>query len=251
MLKVSIVTVCYNAADTIEDTIKSVSAQTHPNIEYIIVDGGSTDGTLDIIKRYRPRIAVLISEPDKGLYDAMNKGFKIATGDIIGIINADDVLADENVVATVMERMETSGADVCWGDLVYVGRDNLTKTVRYWKSSEYDEGKFEMGWHPPHPTFYARREMYERCGYFNLGFTIAADYELMLRFVKKYEAKTCYIPKVLVKMRTGGVSNRSLKNIIRANKEVYRAWKANDLTGGLLTPILKPLSKIFQYKKQT
>ena len=253
-MKISIITVSYNSAKTIEDTIKSVLSQTYPDIEYIIIDGGSTDGTLEIIKKYRDKIAKFISEPDKGLFDALNKGIKMATGEIVGILHSDDFYADGKIIESIAGAMAKQNADVCWGDLVYVDRNDIEKAVRYWKSSSYKKGKFKKGWMPPHPTFFAKKELFEKYGYYKLEMRMAADYELMLRFMERYGVKTCYLPRVLTKMRIGGVSNRSFKNLkimIRGNIDSYRAWKINDLKGGWLVPLLKPLSKIFQRFKKS
>jgi len=244
---VSVITVVFNNKDTIESTIKSVLGQTYKNIEYIVVDGGSTDGTVDVIKKYNKYISKWISEPDNGIYDGMNKGIKMATGQIIGILNSDDVCADNKVIEVVVKAIEENSADCCWGDLVYIDRENTDKIIRYWKSSEFKEGKFKRGWMPPHPTFFVKKYVYEKYGYFNLDFPIAADYELMLRLLEKYKIRSCYIPKVLVKMRTGGKSNRSLVNIIKANIECYKAWKVNELSINPLVFLIKPASKIFQF----
>ncbi|MEK9154616.1 MAG: glycosyltransferase family 2 protein [Patescibacteria group bacterium] len=248
-MKISIITVSYNSAATIEDTIESVLSQSYKDIEYIIIDGGSTDGTLEIINKYKGKIAKFISEPDKGLYDAMNKGIKLTTGAIIGTLNSDDVYADEKVIELVVENMKIKEADVLWGNLIYVDKFNLNKIIRYWKSSNYQEAKFKIGWHPPHPTFFVKKSIYEKYGVFNLDFKIAADYELMLRFLEKYKIKSCYFDKVLVKMREGGISNKSIYNIIKANIEVANAWKINNLKGGILASFLKPVLKISQFFK--
>jgi len=249
-MKVSIITVCYNSAATIENTIKSVLSQTYPNIEHIIIDGGSTDGTLDVIERYRKKVAVVVSEPDRGIYDAMNKGIARASGDIIGTLNADDFYACSDVIENVVRVMERSRVDVCWGDLEYVSPRDINKVVRYWRSSEYTLGKFKRGWHPPHPTFFVQRTVYEKYGKFNLEFKIAADYELMLRFLEKCHVVSVYIPRTLVKMRTGGASNfRSLRILIRANVESYRAWKINNLPVHWWNVLAKPFSKLTQLIK--
>jgi len=200
---VSIITVVLNRKDTIEFAIKSVLSQTYSNIEYIIVDGGSTDGTVDVIKKYNKYILKWISEPDNGIYDAMNKGIKMARGQIIGILNSDDVYADNKVIEVVVKAIEENNADCCWSDLVYVDRENTDKIIRYWKSSEFKEEKLKRGWMPPHPTFFVKKWVYEKYGYFNLDFPIAADYELMLRLLEKYKIRSCYIPKVLVNTRHG------------------------------------------------
>jgi len=243
----SIITVVLNGKDTIEDTIKSVLGQGYQNIEYIIIDGGSTDGTLKIIESYKDKISKFVSEKDKGIYDGMNKGISLADGDIIGILNADDFYTSNNVIETVVKEIEEKKADVCWGDLVYVDKNNTDKIIRYWKSSEYKEGKFKKGWMPPHPTFFVKKWVYEKYGIFNLDFSISADYELMLRFLEKYKIKTCYIPQILVKMRTGGQSNKNIKNIIKANIECYRAWGVNELKINPLIIFLKLILKITQY----
>src|SRR3989344_5964255 len=209
-LKVSIITITFNSARTIEDTIKSVLSQTYPNIEYIVIDGGSKDGTQEIVKKYKDKIAKYISEPDKGIYDGMNKGFKVATGDIIGQINSDDFYASNDVIGEVVKKIEEEHAQVCWGDLQYVDAKDTNKIIRDWKSSEYAEGKFKNGWMPPHPTFFVRREVYEKYGYFRLDMGTAADYELMLRFLEKHRVRSCHIPKIMVKMREGGASNKSV-----------------------------------------
>jgi len=244
---VSIITTVFNGKETIDNTIKSVLIQSYQNIEYIVVDGCSTDGTIDIVEKYKDKIAKFISEGDRGVYDGMNKGIKMATGDIIGILNSDDVYASDKVIEIVVNTMEERNADVCWGDLVYVDKKNTDKIIRYWKSSEYKKGKFRKGWHPSHPTFFVKKWVYEKYGSFNLDFPIAADYEIMLRFLEKYKVQSCYIPQVLVKMRIGGQSNKSVKNIIKANIECYRAWKVNGLKINPLKIFLKPLSKIPQY----
>lgn len=249
-MKVSIITTVFNNKKTVEDAIKSVLSQSYPNIEYIVIDGGSTDGTVDIINQYKDKIAKFISEKDKGVYDGMNKGIKMADGDIIGILNSDDIYASDKVIEIVVNTMEERNADVCWGDLVYVDAKNTDKIVRYWRSSEYKEGKFKKGWVPPHPSFFVKKWVYEKYGYFNLDFSIAADYEIMLRFLEKYKVQSCYIPQILVKMRIGGKSNQNIKNIIKANMECYRAWKVNGLKINPLKIFLKPLSKISQYFKK-
>ncbi len=248
-MKISIITVSYNSVKTIEDTIKSVLFQTYPDIEYIIIDGGSIDGTVKIINKYRDRIAKFVSESDKGLFDALNKGIKAATGGIVGVLHSDDLYADEKTIETVAGAMMKENADVCWGDVIYVDRDDTKKIIRYWKSSPYKKGKFKRGWMPPHPVFFAKRKLFEKYGYYKLEMRMAADYELMLRFIEIGGAKSCYLPRILMKMRTGGVSDRSFKNlkaVIRGNIDSYRAWKINGLKGGCLAPLLKPLSKIFQ-----
>ncbi len=243
-MKISVITVSCNSAATIEDTIKSVAGQTCRDVEYIVVDGGSTDGTAEIIKRYEGGISRWVSEKDGGIYDAMNKGIRMATGDVVGILNSDDVYAGSNVLALVAEAFKKGGG-CCYSDLTYVSRD-LRKVVRYWRSGEYFPRKFRNGWHPPHPSFFVRREMYDRYGVFNPDFKIAADYEIMLRFMERHRMAAAYLPEVTVNMRVGGESGKSLINIIRANAEVRRAWLENGLKPPPLIYLRKPLSKLRQ-----
>ena len=248
--RVSVVTTVLNGASTIESAIESVLGQTHQDIEYIIVDGGSTDGTVDVIGRYGDRIARFVSEPDRGIFDGMNKGIMLASGEIIGILNADDMYASDGVIETVARAMQEQNADVCWGDLVYVDASDTDKVIRYWRSSRYEDGKFRRGWMPPHPTFFVKKGVYDEYGVFDLTFPIAADYELMLRFLEKHKVKSCYIPEVLVRMRAWGNSNRSVRNIVRGNIECYRAWDANGLRINPLRILLKPLSKVSQFMER-
>jgi len=246
-MKVSIITVCLNSTDTIEDTIKSVLSQNYKDIEYIIIDGSSTDGTLDILTKYQSRISKFISESDKGIYDAMNKGLNLATGDIMGFLNSGDFYTNEKVIGRIVKVMKINNVDCCYGDLEYVAKDNPDKTVRKWKSQPYKEGLFEKGWHPPHPTFFAIKDVFDRYGNFDLSYEIGADYDLMLRFLKKHSIISCYIPNVLVKMRTGGKSNKNLRQIVRANIECYQAWKKIGLTISPFIMLRKPLLKVAQY----
>ena len=246
-MKISIITAVLNGRNTIGDTIKSISDQVYKNVEHIIIDGGSTDETVEVIKRYINNTTKLISEPDKGIYDALNKGLRLSSGDIVGILNGDDFYAHEKVLEIVAGVFEKNNVDSCYGDLQYVDKIDINKVTRYWKSSEYRHGKFKYGWMPPHPTFFVRREIYEKFGCFDTDFQIAADYELMLRFLERYTVSTHYIPEVLIKMRVGGVSNRSLKNLFIKSCEDYKAWKINNLHGGFHIILLKNLSKIAQF----
>ncbi len=242
-MKVSIITPTFNSAETLEDTVKSVLFQNYPDIEYIIIDGKSTDNTLDIVKKYK--IDKVISEPDKGIYDAMNKGIRLASGDVVGILNSDDIYVSKNVIDKVVKAIKE--VDCCWGNLLYVDRKDENKVIRKWFSSEYKEGLFKKGWHPPHSTFFVKKSVYDKHGVFNLNFKIAADYELMLRFLEKHKIKSSFIREILVKMKIGGTSNRSVLNIIKANIECYDAWKVNGLKINPLKLLLKPLSKIKQH----
>lgn len=245
--KVSIITVCFNSENTIEDTIKSVVNQTYENIEYLVIDGGSTDKTIDIINKYKENISVLISEKDNGIYDAINKGIKLASGDIIANLNSDDFYIDNEVISDVVATFNEAKTDLLYADLYYVDTKDTSKIIRYWKSKSYKEGLFLKGWMPPHPTFFVKKEVYQNYGMFNLEFKSAADYEIMLRFIHRYKASITYLPRVIVRMRVGGVSNASLKNRIKANREDKRAWKINGLKPHPLTLIFKPLSKLGQF----
>lgn len=228
-MKISVITVVFNNKETISDTIASVASQAYPNVEHIIVDGLSTDGTTEIIAANRSKLTKVITERDSGIYDAMNKGIKAASGDIIGFLNADDIYNGTNVLADVAAVFQNHGVDACYGDLVYVKQTDVKSVVRYWKSSDYRAGLFGKGWSPPHPTFYARKLVYEKYGGFNLKYRTSADYELMLRFLEKFLVRATYIPSVMVRMRLGGVSNKSLANLIRQNREVVDAWRDNGL----------------------
>ncbi len=246
-MKLSIITVSFNSAATIETTLSSVAEQTSASIEHIVVDGGSTDGTLEIINRYRSVLAHVITGSDAGIYDAMNKGIALARGDIIGILNADDFYAAEDVIAQIATVFEDLAVDACYGDLEYVDTSQTDKVCRYWRSGNYRPERFYHGWMPPHPTFFARRVLYDTYGSFNLALGSSADYELMLRFLLRYGAKAVYIPHVLVKMRTGGISNASLRNRLRANRMDRLAWRINGLHPRPWTMYMKPLSKLNQF----
>jgi glycosyltransferase involved in cell wall biosynthesis len=244
-MKVSIITVCFNIADTIEDTIRSVLSQDYQDIEYIVVDGGSTDGTLDVVGRYKNSIANVISEPDNGIYDAMNKGLSSSTGDIVATLNGDDVYAGKTTVSRMAEFIRQNDLDAAYGDLVYFDRNDSGHVKRYWRPGPYRKGAFRRGWVIPHPTFFCRKEIYEKFGYFNDTLQIAADFELMLRLIEKHRIKIGYLPEVTVKMRTGGRAN-VLRGIIQGNKEILKSFRMN---GVRLSPwffVCKPITKISQ-----
>ncbi len=249
-MKVSVITISYNSALTIEDTIRSVLEQDYEHLEYIIIDGASTDGTLNIIDKYKSQVSRIISEPDKGIYNAMNKGLKLATGDVISILNSDDTFAHPCAVSKMVSKLIETNADTCYGDLVYVQRDNPEKRLRYWRAGEYAPNCFLNGWMPPHPTFFAKAELYKKYGGFNESLKISADYELMLRMLYRNGASTTYLPEVVVKMKAGGMSNSSLRNRIAANREDRLAWKINGLKPNFYTFQLKPLSKLKQFIKR-
>lgn len=247
MLKVSIITVVYNNVQTLRDTIESVLAQEYPHIEYIVVDGQSTDGTVELVQSYGSRIGKFISEPDKGLYDAINKGISVASGDVIGLLHSDDLFYDNKAVRKIARAFEQQAVDSVYADLHYVDKVDTGRVIRNWQSGEYKRKRFQTGWMPPHPTFYVKKEVYEQHGLYDTEFKSAADYELMLRLLYKYGISTAYIPDTLVKMRVGGESNRSLKNRLRANREDFMAWKKNNLDPKFYTRILKPLRKLPQF----
>ncbi|MDZ4822791.1 MAG: glycosyltransferase family 2 protein [Flavobacteriales bacterium] len=248
-MKVSIITISFNSADTIEDTIQSVLSQSYRDIEYIIVDGASKDDTMNAVNQHLDEISKVISEKDRGIYDAMNKGVQLATGDIVGILNSDDFYADENVVSDVVKKFSETGCDGLYADLVYVDREKSDKIIRTWKAGEYKPGKFKRGWMPPHPTFFVKKKCYDEFGLYNIKLKSAADYELMLRFIHKHKIEVSYLPRVITKMRTGGQSNITLKNRLKANMEDRLAWKMNGLKPGFFTLTWKPISKIFQFLK--
>jgi len=246
-LKISIVTPSFNSSKTIAQTIESVLAQDCGDIEYIIVDGGSTDGTDSIVKSYGDKISRFVCEPDNGIYDAMNKGVRLASGDAVGILNSDDFYAGESVLSKVAEAFEASGADAVYGDLVYVDEVDTDKVVRRWHSGEYTQNAFRWGWHPPHPSFFVRREVYDRLGLFRDELRISADYELMLRFLHINGIKAAYIPEVLVKMRTGGASGADISARKRAYDEDKKAWGLNGLKAPFGALELKRLRKLTQW----
>ena len=243
---VSIVTIAYNSADTIGATLQSVADQDYPNIEHIIIDGASTDDTLAVARQF-PHISKIISEKDDGLYDAMNKGIRQCTGDIIGIINSDDFFNSNTVVREVVEKMESEKTDALYADLVYVHRVNTDKVLRSWRTGKFRPYKFLFGWMPPHPTLFVRKPIYAKYGTFNTKLTFSADYDLMLRLLYKYRVSVSYLPKIIVRMRIGGVSNVSLANRLKANKQDREAWRNNDLKPYFFTVTLKPLRKVVQW----
>jgi glycosyltransferase involved in cell wall biosynthesis len=245
-LKISIITATYNSAATLADTMQSVARQDHPDIEHIIVDGLSSDDSIAIARSF-PHVAKSISEKDGGIYDAMNKGIALASGDVIGILNSDDFYTHPQVLSKVANAFTQDDVDVVYGDLQYVQRDNVDKVVRSWRSGPYKKNSFYYGWMPPHPTFFVRKSAYSEVGLFNTSLRMAADYELMLRMLVKHNLKPAYVPEVLVKMRDGGVSNVSVNNRVKANREDRLAWKMNGLQPYFFTLYCKPLRKIVQY----
>ena len=248
-MKISIITVCFNAASTIEQTIKSVLAQSYSDFEYIVVDGGSRDETVKILEKYKNQIRY-ISEKDNGIYDAMNKGVKMANGDVIGVIGADDFYPNTGVLAKVAEAFKDNDTDSAYGDVKFVDPENTDKIVRFWKDETYNRKNWLKGWMPPHIAFYLKKSAYERFGVYKTEFTCAGDYELMLRMLYKNNLSSQYIPSVLMTMRVGGTSNASLKHRYVANMEDRRAWKINNIKPKWYTLWWKPISKIGQLFKR-
>ncbi|HEY2451577.1 MAG TPA: glycosyltransferase family 2 protein [Scandinavium sp.] len=247
-MKVSIITATYNSAKTLADTLKSLESQSYDDIEYIIVDGASTDNTLTIIKDNCSRVSKVVSEPDKGIYDALNKGIQMATGDIIGFLHSDDLLAYPQVIEDVVAKFKKEQTDAVYGDLDYVSKDDVTKVVRHWKSGIFKRFKMQLGWMPPHPSFYMKRELYLKWGCFNLKYRISADYDSIVRYLWIHNASVSYLPKVLTCMRVGGISNRSFSNMVKKSKEDVKAMRTN----GLLWPVVlvcKNFSKLPQFLK--
>lgn len=248
-MKISIITATYNSAATVRDTLQSVLQQTYQDIEYVIVDGDSKDATLDIVREYESRFQGRMSwksEPDKGIYDAMNKGITRATGEVVGILNSDDLFIDSESIKKVMDLFDTNlSLDCVYADLYYVSQTDINNVIRKWSSGK--QRKFSSGWHPAHPTFYVKKTVYERLGVFDLKFKLAADFELMLRFIEKGEIKMTYLPKALVKMRLGGATSKSITNSINQNKECYQSFKQNNIPVSIFYPLLRILPKLIQY----
>lgn len=253
-MKVSIVTATWNSGRTVEDTIKSVLYQTYKNYEYLIIDGLSKDSTLEIARKYEPFFEgrmKIYSEKDKGIYDAMNKGFQKATGDVLMLINSDDLFARPDAVELVVKEFERHpDVDGVYADLNYVSQSNVNNIVRVWKTG--NQKPMRYGWLPAHPTFYIKREYYEKYGYFNLSYPLAADFELMLRFIEKYKVRLTYLPLSLVKMRLGGATSRSIQNIYKQDVETIRAFKENGLSGGnIFYLFFRYLPKIMQFFRKS
>ena len=247
-LKISIISVCYNSSKTILDTIKSVNSQSYPNIEHVFIDGLSLDNTLEIIRSNSKKKKVIISEQDNGLYDAINKGILNATGDVIGLLHSDDLLASSNVISKLVTKIQNENLDGVYGDLQYVDKINTNKIIRFWRSCKFNPNLLGKGWMPAHPTLILKKEVYLEHGVFDKSYKISADYDFMLRLFKNSNLKFGYLPIVVTKMRVGGASNRSVKNIIKKSKEDYRAILSNNI-GGFVTLLLKNTSKIKQFLK--
>ena len=243
---ITLITPVLNNASTIGDCLRSVTSQTTA-CQHIIVNGGSTDGTLAIIEHYKTPDAIVISESDQGMYDAINKGLALATGEVVGILNADDFFPSDDVLAKIAAVFADPEIDASYGDLLYVGRKDTTKVIRQWQSGAYRRDKFYAGWMPPHPTFYLRRRLYQQHGGYRLDLGTAADYELMLRILLKYRAAAAYIPQVLVHMRNQGMSNASISKRLKANRNDRKAWRANEIRPRPWTLLAKPARKVGQW----
>ena len=243
-MKLSIITICYNSQSSIVNTIESIKNQTINNLEYIIIDGGSSDRTIDIIKNYKI-VDSFISEKDNGIYDAFNKGIKNATGDIIGFLNSDDIFHDENSLKTILDSFDDD-TDCVFGDLVYTNDKNQTK--RIWRGSPYKKGAFKKGWMPAHPTFYCKKSVYEKCGFYKDEYKIAGDFELMLRFLEKYNIKSKYISKTIVNMKLGGVSNKNILTVFKILQEEFNAFKQNNISLNKIFYILHKTRKLKEFK---
>ena len=253
-MKLSIVTATYNSSKTVRDTIESVLNQTYKDYEYIIKDGGSKDNTLDIVREYEPKFGgkmKIVSERDKGIYDAMNQGFQMATGDVLMLINSDDLFARADALELVVKEFEKHPeVDGVYADLYYVSQNNIDNIVRVWKTGK--QKPMRRGWLPAHPTFYVKRESYEKYGYFNLNYPLAADFELMLRFVEGHGIKLTYLPEYLVKMRLGGATSKNIQNIYRQDVETIRAFKENHLPGGNIMYLFwRYLPKVKQFFRKS
>jgi glycosyltransferase len=245
-LKLTIITVTYNSANTIVETLASVAAQSYRDIEHIVVDGGSIDDTRDLIAAHGSRVSKMISEPDEGIYDAMNKGLRLATGDLVGFLNGDDTFASADAIERIVCAASEGEPDALFGDLVYIDPSRAKPLVRYWRAGSFSRSKLRLGWMPPHPTLYIRRSMIERIGLFDSQLSIAADYEFMLRLLCSPGVKVAYIPRVLVKMRIGGASNGSIRAMVRKSKEDLFALRKHQV-GGLTTLLCKNVRKLQQF----
>ncbi len=248
-MKVSIITISYNSGKSIRDAITSVLSQSYDNIEYIIIDGKSKDNTIDIVQSFGDKISTFVSEPDKGIYDALNKGIGLATGDIVGFMHSDDLFAHDHIISNVVKKFKENDTDSIYGDLQYVYKEDTNRILRYWKSGSFSLRQLKLGWMPPHPTLYIKKWVYVKYGGFNIDMGISADYDTMLRFLGKYKISTQYLPEVMVKMRVGGASNRSLGNIIKKSKEDWDAINRNKF-GNIFTLVFKNLRKVTQFLKR-
>ncbi|HCQ66710.1 MAG TPA: glycosyl transferase [Rhodobacteraceae bacterium] len=245
-MKISIVTVVYGAEKTIGEALESVARQSWKDIEHVVIDGASPDRTLEVIRDHERDNMVIVSEPDEGIYDALNKGYRLATGDVVGIVHADDILADHMVLERVAEAFADPEVDAVYGDLDYVAKEDPSRVIRHWQAGGFTRAKLRAGWMPPHPTLFLRRRVFETHGLFDTSFRIAADYDAILRYFGRAGVRSVYVPEVLVKMRVGGASNRSLRTILKKSREDYRALRKNGI-GGIGALAGKNFSKIPQF----
>ena len=246
-MRISVITVAFNSSQTIGDTLDSVASQTYSELEHLVIDGASKDATLDVIRGRAHERMRCFSEPDRGIYDAMNKGLKTASGEVIGFLNSDDMFADREVLTSIAGVFEDPQVDVCFGDLVYVSHDNQ-RIVRYWKSRAFMPGDFAHGWCPAHPTFYVRRSAIDRLGGFDLLFKLAADADFMMRYLETAKLVSKYIPRVLVRMRVGGITNKNLMNVIRQNRDIFASLRKNGIQFSIISFLFfKVASRLGQY----
>jgi glycosyltransferase involved in cell wall biosynthesis len=247
-MKVSIITVTYNSASTVKDTLESVKCQDYDNIEHILVDGGSNDDTVNTIKSY-PHVAKWISEKDKGLYDAINKGIHMATGHVVGVLHSDDFFPNTKVVSRIAKQFKETNVDAVYGDIAFVKPDNIEKIVRLYSSKKFTPRKFAYGYMPAHPSFYVKKKIFDEFGLYKLDYKIAADYELLMRLIYKHHISYTYLDEVLVYMRTGGVSNKTILSRYVLNKEIIKACKENGVNTNMAVLSLKYMNKIFEFIK--
>jgi len=244
---VTVITVCFNSEESIKDTLQSIALQTYKNVEHLVVDGASTDRTLEIVRAWEGHPVRLVSEPDEGIYDAMNKGLALASGEVVGFLNSDDFYADSLVLEKISKVFQDESVQASYADLVYVSPDN-GRVVRYWKSKSFVSGDFSRGWCPAHPTFYVRKSVIERLGLFDQSYKLAADVEFMMRYLERGQIRAAYIPHVLVRMRVGGVTNKNWKNIVRQNKEIFTALRKNGIPfSEIWFAANKVLSRLWQF----
>ncbi|MFY7865811.1 glycosyltransferase family 2 protein [Roseateles sp.] len=245
-VRVTTITVAYNASATIGDTLRSVANQTYTNVEHIVIDGASTDDTVEVIRREGIHVSRLVSEHDQGIYDALNKGIKMATGDVIGFLHADDLFADERVLTDIARQFEDPSVEAVYGDLVYVSAADVSRVIRYWRAGEFSRKGLASGWMPPHPTLYVRRSVYERLGIFDTRYRISADYDSVVRFFGPGGVRPVYLPRLLIRMRVGGISNRSIKTIWRKSCEDLDIMRRHRI-GGLSSLLSKNVRKLNQF----
>ena len=246
-MTISVITVTYNSAKTVADTMVSLAMQSYADIEHLVIDGASTDGTLEIVRTHARSQTRLISESDGGIYDAMNKGLVLASGEIVGFLNSDDLYADASVLEKIANAFQDPAVEACYADLVYVSQNNR-RVVRYWKSRSFIKGDFAKGWCPAHPTFYVRMSVIERLGLFDRSYKLAADVELMMRYLERGQIRSVYIPHILVRMRVGGATNQSWRNIRQQNSEIFLALRKNSVAFSAVNFwMLKISNRVWQY----